>query len=146
MIKFRSLSSAFLTRGTSASAGYDLHATKQVTIAPLERVLVPTGIFIEDAYLEGFSVHFQICPRSGLALTRGITVLNAPGIVDADFIEEIQVLLVNLSSEAYTIAAQDRIAQLVPVVSPIALEVWLDDTKVTARTKQRSGGFGSTGK
>jgi dUTP pyrophosphatase len=125
---------------TAGAAGMDLHAAlaAPVTIAPRARAKIPTGLSfaIPDGY-EG-----QVRPRSGLAARHGITVLNAPGTVDADYRGEVQVVLVNLGDEPVTIAPLDRIAQLVlaPVVR--AELVLVDALEATLRG---SGGYGSTG-
>ena len=124
------------------AAGLDLvaavQATTPLTLAAGARALVPTGIAIGLAY--GYEA--QVRPRSGLAVKHGLTVLNAPGTIDADYRGEIQVLLVNLGGEAVTITRGMRIAQLViaPVVSAHILEVVSLD-----KTTRGSGGFGSTG-
>jgi dUTP pyrophosphatase len=125
---------------TAGSSGMDLHAALAVpvTLAPLARLKVPTGIAISlPPQFEG-----QVRPRSGLAARSGLTVLNAPGTVDSDYRGELQVLLVNLGSEPATVSPLERIAQL--VIAPVAraellLRVELD---VTARG---DGGYGSTG-
>jgi len=124
------------------AAGLDLvaavQATTPLTLAAGARALVPTGIAIGLAY--GYEA--QVRPRSGLAVKHGLTVLNSPGTIDADYRGEIQVLLVNLGGEAVTITRGMRIAQLViaPVVSAHILEVVSLD-----KTTRGSGGFGSTG-
>jgi dUTP pyrophosphatase len=124
------------------AAGLDLvaavQATTPLTLAAGARALVPTGIAIGLAH--GYEA--QVRPRSGLAVKHGLTVLNAPGTIDADYRGEIQVLLVNLGGEAVTITRGMRIAQLViaPVVSAHILEVVSLD-----KTTRGSGGFGSTG-
>jgi dUTP pyrophosphatase len=125
---------------TEQSAGADLLAAidKDITIAPFSRQLVPTGVAI--ALPEGFEA--QIRPRSGLALKNGITLLNTPGTIDADYRGEIKVLLINLGQEDFVVSRGMRIAQL--VIAPVERVKWqpvesLDDT---ARS---SGGFGSTG-
>ena len=127
---------------TAGAAGLDLAAANPadapVVIEPLRRALVPTGLAIE---LEpGFEA--QVRPRSGLAFRHGVTVLNAPGTVDADYRGEVQVLLVNLGQEPFTVTRGMRIAQLVvaPVTSVEPVEV--DEIDGTARS---AGGFGSTG-
>jgi dUTP pyrophosphatase len=125
---------------TSGAAGLDLHAALEapITIAPLARVKVPTGLVL--AIPENFEG--QIRPRSGLAARSGITVLNAPGTIDSDYRGEVQVLLVNLSDTAVVIAPLERIAQL--VIAPVARAelVVRDDVGDTSRG---SGGYGSTG-
>lgn len=126
---------------TILSAGMDLRAvlSKPVTIGSLDRVLIKTGLFI--ALPEGYEA--QVRPRSGLAFKNGITVLNAPGTIDADYRGEIGVILVNLSKEAFTINDGDRIAQMV-----IAKYVRASFQQVTelSVTERGAKGFGSTGK
>ncbi|MGC2749917.1 MAG: dUTP diphosphatase, partial [Pseudolabrys sp.] len=119
-------------------AGADLHSAVDLTLDPGERALVPTGIAI--ALPEGYEA--QVRPRSGLAARHGLTVLNSPGTIDADYRGEIQVLLANLSSAAVTITRGMRVAQMViaPVVRADIVEVASLDN-----TKRGSGGFGSTG-
>lgn len=126
---------------TTHSAGMDLRANleKSVTIKPLERTMVPTGLFIELP--EGFEA--QIRPRSGLAAKKGITVLNSPGTIDADYRGEIKVILVNLSNENFTIENGERIAQM--VISKHERVIW-EETIELAETARGAGGFGSTGK
>jgi dUTP pyrophosphatase len=125
---------------TSASAGMDLRAFLQepVVLQPLQRALIPTGLFI--ALPEGYEA--QIRPRSGLAYKNGITVLNSPGTIDADYRGEIKVLLVNLSDTAFTVQNGERVAQMV-----IASHVQAKWTLVEelAETERSAGGFGSTG-
>ncbi|GGH79920.1 deoxyuridine 5'-triphosphate nucleotidohydrolase [Filimonas zeae] len=126
---------------TTGSAGMDIRAciSEPVTLQPLERYLVPTGLFI--ALPDGFEA--QIRPRSGLAIKQGLTCLNSPGTIDADYRGEIKVILINLSNEAQTIQSGDRIAQMViQQVSQINWEVVTD----LETTERGSGGFGHTGK
>ena len=125
---------------TEASAGMDLHAdiAEPLVLQPLERALVPTGIFIELPV--GFEA--QVRPRSGLATRHGITVINAPGTVDADFRGELRVSLVNLSNEAFEIAPGERIAQM--VVARHERVAW-EDVEVLSETVRGTGGWGSTG-
>ena len=125
---------------TEASAGMDLHAdiTEPLVLQPLERALVPTGIFIELPV--GYEA--QVRPRSGLATRHGITVINAPGTVDADFRGELRVSLVNLSNEAFEIAPGERIAQM--VVARHERVAW-EDVEVLSETVRGTGGWGSTG-
>lgn len=125
---------------TEAAAGLDLPAAcaEPLTVAPGERLLVPTGLAI--AVPLGFEA--QVRPRSGLALKQGLTVLNSPGTIDADYRGEVQVLLINLGQETVTIERGMRIAQL--IIAPVhqaALQV-VDELPPTARG---AGGFGSTG-
>jgi dUTP pyrophosphatase len=138
-------SGAAMPRYASAgAAGLDLSAAlpAPLTLAPGERVAVPTGLVI--ALPPGHEG--QVRPRSGLALKRGLTVVNAPGTIDEDYRGELQVLLVNLSHEPQVIAAGDRIAQL--VVAPVT-HVTLDevaDVELLGDTARGGGGFGSTGR
>jgi dUTP pyrophosphatase len=125
---------------TELSAGMDLraHLEEPITIKPLERCLVPTGLFMELP--AGFEA--QVRPRSGLAARHGITVLNTPGTIDADYRGEIKVIMVNLSQEAYTIAPGDRIAQMVIARHE---RVSLQEARVLGETTRGAGGFGHTG-
>lgn len=126
---------------TELSAGMDMRANidQPITLEPLQRCLVPTGLFM--ALPEGFEA--QVRPRSGLAIKKGITVLNSPGTIDADYRGEICVILVNLSSEAFVIEDGERIAQLV-----IARHEHISWEKVNAlnETVRGAGGFGHTGR
>lgn len=125
---------------TVASAGMDVRAAIEtpVTLAPLSRAVVPTGLFLEIPV--GFEV--QVRPRSGLAAKKGITVLNAPGTIDADYRGEVCVILVNLSQEPFVIERGERIAQL--VLARHEVIEW--ETVETLEESQRgAGGFGSTG-
>lgn len=125
---------------TSQAAGMDIRASisEPVTLAPLERKLVPTGLFIELPV--GYEA--QIRPRSGLAIKNGITVLNTPGTIDSDYRGEINVILVNLSNEPFTINSGDRICQMV-----IAKHEQAEFIEVTSldETERGAGGFGHTG-
>jgi len=125
---------------TEASAGMDLRANLQqaVTLKPLERAIIKTGLFIELPV----GIEAQVRPRSGLAAKHGITVLNAPGTIDADYRGEIGVILVNLSSEQFTIENGERIAQLVIAKHERATWKAVEELSETARGV---GGFGSTG-
>ncbi|MDQ3264088.1 MAG: dUTP diphosphatase [Myxococcota bacterium] len=126
---------------TELSAGMDLLAdlAEDRVLAPLERSAVPTGLALElPPGFEG-----QVRPRSGLALKSGLTVLNAPGTIDADYRGEVQVLLVNLSSSAVTLRRGDRIAQL--VVAPVTRAQLVEVSELTD-TDRGTGGFGSTGR
>lgn len=125
---------------TMASAGMDLRAnlTDPIVLKPLERVLVKTGLFIELPL--GFEA--QVRPRSGLALKKGITVLNSPGTVDSDYRGEIGVILVNLSNDDFVIENGERIAQLVVAKHERAEWIEVDQLNETSRG---AGGFGSTG-
>jgi dUTP pyrophosphatase len=125
---------------TIASAGMDLRAnlSESVTLQPLERTIIKTGLFIELPI--GFEA--QVRPRSGLAAKKGITVLNAPGTVDADYRGEIGVILVNLSNEAFTVENGERVAQL--VIAKHERAEWFE-VKELSSTERGEGGFGSTG-
>ena len=125
---------------TSASAGLDVRANmdESITLKPLERVLVKTGLFMEIPV--GFEC--QVRPRSGLALKKGITVLNAPGTVDADYRGEVGVILINLSNEDFVITDGERIAQL--VFAKVKQAKWNEVVELT-ETDRGEGGFGSTG-
>lgn len=129
------------TYATPLSAGMDVRAniSEPVTLQPLERYLFPTGIYI--ALPEGYEC--QARPRSGLAVRHGITVLNTPGTIDADYRGELRTLLVNLSSEPYTIQPGERIAQL--VVARHERVEW-EEVEALDETTRGAGGFGSTGK
>ena len=126
---------------TAASAGMDLRANIEdaIILKPLERVLVKTGLFI--ALPVGFEA--QVRPRSGLAYKFGITVLNTPGTIDADYRGEIGVILVNLSNTTFTIQDGERIAQL--VIAKHEQASW-QEVSVLETTERGKGGFGSTGK
>jgi len=126
---------------TIHSAGMDLRAniSEPVTLKPLERALVSTGIFI--AIPEGYEA--QVRPRSGLAAKNGITVLNSPGTIDADYRGEVKVILVNLSNTEFTIHDGDRIAQM--IVAAHARVEWNQVTGLE-ETERGAGGFGHTGK
>ncbi|WP_299127095.1 dUTP diphosphatase [uncultured Winogradskyella sp.] len=125
---------------TIASAGMDLRAntTETIILKPLERAIVGTGLFIELPI--GYEA--QVRPRSGLAAKKGITVLNAPGTVDADYRGEIGVILVNLSNKDFTINNGERIAQL--VIAKHERADW-DEVEALTSTERGEGGFGSTG-
>lgn len=126
---------------TAASTGMDLLADLQadVTLEPMGRTLIPTGLALEIP--EGFEA--QIRPRSGLALKQGLTCLNSPGTIDADYRGEVQVLLANLSNEAAVIRRGERIAQL--VIAPVA-RASLIEVEALAGSARGAGGFGSTGR
>jgi dUTP pyrophosphatase len=125
---------------TDASAGMDLAAAvaDDVVLAPGERELIPTGLGI--ALPEGYEA--QVRPRSGLAAKHGITILNAPGTIDADYRGEIGVVLANLGAEPFTVSRGMRIAQL--VVAPVSRITWREVTALPASARG-AGGFGSTG-
>ena len=126
---------------TALSAGMDLYANieESVTLKPLERKLISTGLLIELP--QGFEA--QIRPRSGLAIKNGITVLNSPGTIDADYRGEIGVILVNLSAESITVNDGDRIAQM--VIAKHETAIW-DEVDELSETDRGAGGFGSTSK
>lgn len=125
---------------TNSSAGMDLRADLEnaIELKPLQRALIPTGLFIELP--KGYEA--QIRPRSGLALKKGITVLNSPGTIDADYRGEIKVILINLSSEPYVINSGDRIAQMI-IASYTQAKLKLVDS--LNDTERGAGGFGHTG-
>ena len=126
---------------TPQSAGMDLRAniTEPITLQPLERRLIPTGLHI--ALPVGYEA--QIRPRSGLALKHGITLLNTPGTIDADYRGEIGIILINLSSEPFTINDGERICQM--VITAHSQVVW-QPVEVLDDTERGAGGFGHTGK
>ncbi len=126
---------------TEKSAGMDLKAniSEPIVLGPLERAMVPTGLFI--ALPDGTEA--QVRPRSGLAAKYGISVLNAPGTIDADYRGEIKVILVNLSNEAFTINPGERIAQM--VVARYEKVEW-QEVETLDETDRGTGGFGSTGR
>lgn len=126
---------------TEGSSGMDLRAylEKEITLQPMQRTLVPTGLFIE--LTEGYEA--QIRPRSGLAIKHGITCLNTPGTVDADYRGELKVILINLSGELQTIHSGDRIAQM--VIQKVE-KITLTEVSEINATLRGEGGFGHTGK
>ncbi|MFY8025114.1 MAG: dUTP diphosphatase [Sediminibacterium sp.] len=126
---------------TIGSSGMDIRAfiNEPIVLQPLSRDLVPTGLFVEIPL--GYEI--QIRPRSGLAIKQGITCLNTPGTIDADYRGEIKVILINLSNEPQTILPGDRIAQM--VVQKVELVQWVPSSELTS-SERGSGGFGSTGK
>ena len=126
---------------TPLSAGLDIRAnlSDSITLSPLERAMVPTGLFVELP--EGYEM--QIRPRSGLAAKHGITVLNSPGTIDADYRGEIKVILVNLSNTPFTIEPGERIAQMIVVRYE---QVEWQAVESLSETERGAGGFGSTGK
>jgi dUTP pyrophosphatase len=125
---------------TPYSAGMDLRASldKPLVLHPLERKLVPTGLFIELP--EGYEA--QIRPRSGLALKHGISIVNTPGTIDADYRGEIGVILINLSKEDFTVEPGERICQM--VINRVEIISW-DETGTLEDSKRGEGGFGHTG-
>ena len=126
---------------TLASAGMDLRANidSVIELKPLQRLLIPTGLFIELPV----AYEAQIRPRSGLAFKNGITVLNSPGTIDADYRGEIKIILVNLSEQSFTIHDGDRIAQM--IISKHERAEW-EVADELLNTERGTGGFGSTGK
>jgi dUTP pyrophosphatase len=126
---------------TDGASGVDLRAdlAASVTLQPLERKLVPTGLFIELP----FGYEAQVRPRSGLAMKQGITCVNSPGTIDSDYRGEIRVVLINLSHEEQVIHPGDRIAQM--IVQKVEKIAWKPVTILT-ETIRNEGGFGSTGK
>ena len=126
---------------TAHSAGMDLRANllEPIVLKPLERVLVPTGLFIELPV--GFEA--QIRPRSGLALKKGITVLNSPGTIDADYRGEVGIILINLSNEEFVIQHGERICQMVIARHE---NIGWQSVEVLEETDRGAGGFGHTGK
>ena len=126
---------------TTLSAGMDIRANidSPIVLKPLERKLIPTGLFIELP--AGYEA--QIRPRSGLAIKKGITVLNSPGTIDADYRGEVCIILVNLSAETFVIEDGERIAQMVIARHEQAL--W-QEVEVLDETERGAGGFGHTGK
>jgi len=125
---------------TKASAGIDLRANLKanITMKPMERTIVPTGLFMEIPI--GFEA--QVRPRSGLAIKKGITVLNTPGTIDADYRGEIMIILINLSNEEFVIQHGERIAQMVIAAHEQAEWQLVNDL---SETERGAGGFGSTG-
>jgi dUTP pyrophosphatase len=125
---------------TGASAGMDLRANiaEPVTLAPLARTIIKTGLFMELPV--GYEA--QVRPRSGLAAKKGITVLNAPGTIDADYRGEVGVILVNLSNQAFVIENGDRIAHM--VIAKLERAEW-EQVELLSDTVRGDGGFGSTG-
>ncbi len=129
---------------TSCSAGMDLKANinEPVELAPLQRAMVPTGLYIELP--AGYEA--QVRPRSGLAAKHGISVLNAPGTIDADYRGEIKVILVNLSNEPFTINPGERIAQMIVAQHSRVEWVEVGSVEELEASERGAGGFGSTGK
>ncbi|MBX9782887.1 MAG: dUTP diphosphatase [Chitinophagaceae bacterium] len=126
---------------TAGSSGMDLRAfiNEPVQLKPLERTLIPTGLFIELP--NGYEA--QIRPRSGLAVKQGITCLNTPGTIDADYRGEIKIILINLSNETQSVHSGDRIAQM--VIQKVEHIEW-ESAELLEQTQRNAGGFGSTGK
>lgn len=125
---------------TSHSAGMDLRANldEPVILQPLERAMIPTGLFIE--LMEGYEA--QVRPRSGLAAKAGITVLNSPGTIDADYRGEIKVILINLSGQSFVVNHGDRIAQM--IIARHEKADWIS-TDFLTESERGDGGFGHTG-
>lgn len=126
---------------TAGAAGLDVtaHLEEAITLAPLQRALIPTGLYLEIPHgMEG-----QVRPRSGLALKKGVTVLNAPGTIDADYRGEVGVIIINLGSEPVAIEPGERVAQL--VFAKYEQITWESASELEA-TDRGSGGFGHTGK
>jgi len=126
---------------TAHAAGLDIraHLTEAICIAPMQRQLIPTGLFIELPI--GYEA--QIRPRSGLAFKNGITVLNSPGTIDADYRGEIKVLLINFSDQVFIVEPGERIAQM--VLAAHAQITW-EEVTVLSETARGEGGYGHTGK
>ncbi|MBE5034498.1 dUTP diphosphatase [Gallalistipes aquisgranensis] len=126
---------------TPSSAGMDVRAdlAGAIVLKPLERTLVPTGLYVELP--EGYEM--QIRPRSGLAIKHGLTLLNTPGTIDADYRGEIKIIVANLSSEPYELKPGERIAQM--VVSRFTQVEW-EPVQELSQTERGAGGFGHTGK
>lgn len=126
---------------TAGAAGLDIRANLEepIVLAPLQRVLVPTGLYLEIP--EGYEV--QVRPRSGLAAKHGITVINAPGTIDSDYRGEVKVPIVNLSDESFTIAHGERIAQMIFAKYE---RVTFQQVEELSDTQRGTAGFGSTGK
>lgn len=126
---------------TTQSAGMDLRAdlAEPLVLRPLERMLIPTGLFIQlpDGY------EAQVRPRSGLAINKGVTILNSPGTIDADYRGEIKIILINLSQEDFIINNGERIAQM--VISSYKQVEW-DKVEILDESERGEGGFGHTGK
>ena len=126
---------------TPGSSGMDIRAylSEPVTLRPLQRTLIPTGLFIELP--EGYEV--QVRPRSGLAIKQGITCLNTPGTIDADYRGEIKIILINLSAEDQVINSGERIAQM--IIQKVEKMEWIESDALN-ETARAAGGFGHTGK
>ncbi|MGP1479577.1 MAG: dUTP diphosphatase [Capnocytophaga sp.] len=143
IVKIKNLSNNQLPAyQTAGAAGVDLRANlpeAPISLAPLERTLVPTGLYLEIP--EGYEA--QVRPRSGLAAKHGITVINSPGTIDSDYRGEVRVPIVNLSNETFTIAHGERIAQMVFAKYE---QVTFQEATALSETERGSAGFGSTGK
>ena len=125
---------------SSGASGMDLKAfiKEELAIPPMGRAKIPTGLFLEIP----FGYEAQIRPRSGLAYKEGVTVLNSPGTIDSDYRGELEVILVNLSGESFSVRNGDRIAQM--VITPV-VRATLSETELLSDTERGFGGFGSTG-
>ncbi len=126
---------------SAGAAGMDVRAVVEggtLTVKPLERVLVPTGLAMEIP--AGFEM--QIRPRSGLALKHGVTMVNAPGTIDSDYRGEVGIILINLGNSDYTLQHGERVAQM--VLAPVTRCTWIE-TDILEDTRRGTGGFGSTG-
>ncbi len=125
---------------TIGSAGMDLRADlfERISLKPLERILIPTGLYIELPQ----GLEAQIRPRSGLAIKKGISLVNSPGTIDSDYRGEIKVIIINLSNEVQVIDPSERIAQM--VIAPYFQITW-ETVESLSDTKRGKGGFGSTG-
>jgi len=125
---------------TAGSAGMDIRAflSETLQLAPLQRVLIPTGLYLEIP--QGYEA--QVRPRSGLALKQGITLLNTPGTIDADYRGELGIILINLSEKDVFISDGDRIAQL--IINPVSRASWISVAEISD-TERGIGGFGHTG-
>lgn len=122
---------------TLFSAGMDLRSNTECIIKPMERKLIPTGLYM--AIPDGYEA--QVRPRSGLAIKKGITVVNTPGCVDADYRGEVGVILINLGTEDFKVELGDRIAQL--IISPVVQGTWFEVKELDST--ERTGGFGHSG-
>ena len=130
---------------TEGSSGFDLRAdlSEPITIKPTKRAIVPTGLFFEIP--DNFEI--QVRPRSGLAAKNGVTVLNTPGTIDADYRGEIKIILINLGEEDFVVNNGDRIAQaVIATVSAKNIISLLKTNEISNNTERGSGGFGSTGR
>lgn len=125
---------------SSLASGFDVRAqiAEKITLKPLERVMIPTGLSFEIP--EGFEI--QSRPRSGLAAKHGISIVNTPGTIDADYRGEVKVILINLSNQDFEILPQDRIAQF--ILAPVVQAVFIESEELSD-TSRGAGGFGSTG-
>ncbi|HEX7903995.1 MAG TPA: dUTP diphosphatase [Chitinophagaceae bacterium] len=134
-------SNALPEYATAGSSGMDIRAdlNEPITLQPMERALIPTGLFIELP--EGYEV--QVRPRSGLAIKQGITCLNSPGTIDADYRGEIKIILINLSQQPQLIHHGDRVAQM--IIQKVEKINWVAAEQLVA-TDRNAGGFGHTGK